>query len=59
MSRNTRAQGDWGALVLAELNGHEVPGTVARLTAEATGKVAADVDDVALLGLEQPERLGA
>jgi hypothetical protein len=47
MSRNTRTQGDWGALVLAELDGHEAPGSTARLIAEATGKVAADADDVA------------
>jgi len=44
----TRTSNDWSALVFAELDGKEPPGTVGRLIAEATGKavaaVGADVD---------------
>jgi hypothetical protein len=60
MTRNTRTQGDWGALVLAELDGHESPGTVARLIAEATGKaVTLAEDDVVAALLRLADKLGA
>lgn len=60
MSRNTRTQGDWGALVLAELDGHEAPGTVGRLIAEATGKAVAVADDVVVSALlKLAEKLSA
>jgi hypothetical protein len=47
----SRTANDWGSLVLAELDGHEAPGTVARVIAEAIGKVAADAEDVAASAL--------
>jgi hypothetical protein len=56
----TRTVRDWGSLVLAELDGREEPGTTARLIAEATGKVAADADDVAASALlKLAEKLSA
>jgi hypothetical protein len=56
----SRTVNDWGSLVLSELDGHEAPGTVARLIAEATGKVAADADDVAVSAvLKLAEKLSA
>jgi hypothetical protein len=47
----TRTVNDFGSLCLAEIDGREPPGTVARILAQATGKVAADVDDVAVSAL--------
>jgi hypothetical protein len=46
-----RTQNDWGSLCLAELDGHEEPGTVGRLLAQATGKAPADAGDVAASAL--------
>jgi hypothetical protein len=55
-----RTINDWGSLVLAELDGHESPGTVARLIAEATGKAVTVADDVAVAALLRlAEKLGA
>jgi hypothetical protein len=56
----SRTVNDWGSLVLAELDGLESPGTVARLISEATGKVAVAADRVVVLALLQlAEKLGA
>ena len=55
----SRTVNDWGSLVLSELDGHEAPGTVARLIAEATGKVTADVDDVVSVLLRLAEKLAS
>jgi hypothetical protein len=41
-----RTQNDWGALCLAELEGRESPGTVARLITEETGHKAEAGADV-------------
>jgi hypothetical protein len=56
----SRTVNDWGSLVLSELDGHEAPGTVGRLIAETTGKVAVDADDVATSALlKLAEKLSA
>jgi hypothetical protein len=56
----SRTVNDWGSMVLAELDGHEAPGTVARLIAEATGKaVTLAEDDVVSALLKLAEKLGA
>jgi len=56
----SRTVNDWGSLVLSELDGHEQPGTVARLLAAATGKVAVAADDVAASALlKLAEKLSA
>jgi hypothetical protein len=51
---------DWGSLCFAELDGHEEPGTVGRLLAQATGKAPVDADDVTTSALlKLAEKLGA
>jgi hypothetical protein len=47
----TRTVNDFGSLCLAEIDGHEPPGTVARIIAEATGRAVTVADDVAVLAL--------
>jgi len=56
----TRTVQDWGSLVLSEIDGREVPGTNARLIAEATGKAVAVTDDAVVSALLRlAEKLGA